>query len=429
MSGLFATSASAAASPPEAVNAERDPAANLPWLLAGFICWSIGYNLGSPFLTLWAIQLGANGPELGTVAGAAYAGVAIVGVVSGPLSDRVSRRAVLLAAWGLSAIGGLGIALAPAWPLLIPFGALAMGAAGVLPALNALLAESVKPGRRTRAFHVVYAGGPIGLLIGAPVGAFLIDRAGFTWAYLAAAICLALAAFSLFHVREQRLLLSPSPATSGPRRLSLLPIGQAIAAAGVFFVLALPASYMVPYLVEVAGWSVFGTGLFNAGIAVSQLAWSAVLAGLVASQEFVQLRLGPFGRLLLPHSVVAGLVICLLANGVFGVLFPAGTVLLVLIATIGRGSYFSLQPLGSALIGESESQDRLGARFTLLGLAVAIGLAGSAVAGGWLYHLEPAAPFWVTAGGSLAGATVLLISLLVLPRVQLHSTHRLVPGS
>jgi MFS family permease len=201
-----------------------------------------------------------------------------------------------------------------------------------------------------------------------------------------------------------------------------MPLGQATAAAVVFFILSLPATYMVPYLVEVEGWSVLATGFFNAGIAGSQLIWSGLLAGLVSGQDFLRLRLGPFGTMLLPGSVIAGLVICLLANGAFGLLFPIGGTF-ALFATFCRGSYFSLQPLGSALIGESDTHEQLGTRFTLLGLAAAIGVAAAAVVGGWLYAEHPAMPFWATSAGSIAGAIFLGVSLLVLPRVSRRPLH------
>src|SRR5581483_5574238 len=77
------------------------------WLAVGFVLWAIGYNLGAPLLTLWAGVLGAGGTEQGLVGATTYGGMAVAGLVSGPLSDRIGRRSVLMGTWALSACGVL----------------------------------------------------------------------------------------------------------------------------------------------------------------------------------------------------------------------------------------------------------------------------------------------------------------------------------
>src|SRR5579884_3769794 len=116
---------------------QRTPA----WLACGFALWALGYNLGAPVLTLWAGRLGATATEEGIVGATVYVGMAVTGLVAGPLSDRVGRRSVLIGAWGISAIGTLSLALAQDWVMLLPGAAMTLVGAGALPVLNSLLVE------------------------------------------------------------------------------------------------------------------------------------------------------------------------------------------------------------------------------------------------------------------------------------------------
>src|SRR6478735_2697338 len=141
--------------------------------LAGSIAGSAAY----PFLGIWAVkQLGAPQSRLAFayLASAVLAGA--TGYLGGHWSDRIGRRPLILAGWGLQALVPLGllavgghVVFGLALLALLPvFGSLG-GAAD-----QAMVADLVAPERHEAAYASVRVASNLGVTIGPPLGGLLL---------------------------------------------------------------------------------------------------------------------------------------------------------------------------------------------------------------------------------------------------------------
>jgi predicted MFS family arabinose efflux permease len=163
--------------------------------LAGSIAGSSAYT----YLGIWAIKhLGAPQATLGFayLFGAVLAGV--LGYAGGHWSDRIGRRPLILAGWGLQASVPLlliaagdrvyaGLALIA---LLPAFGSLGNAAD------QAMVADLVAPERQEDAYAAVRVASNLGVTIGPPIGGLLL-LGGHWWHLWAGTFVLGLAGFAL----------------------------------------------------------------------------------------------------------------------------------------------------------------------------------------------------------------------------------------
>lgn len=144
------------------------------WFLAAVMLFALG-NSSDAFLLLRTGTLGFTIPQSLGLLIALNVVHALLAAPLGALSDRVGRRPVLLAGWGLYAIVyvGLGLANAPwqVWAIILGYGAYYAATEGVA---KAFVADLIPSDRRGRAYGVYH--GSIGL---AALPASLI--AGFLW--------------------------------------------------------------------------------------------------------------------------------------------------------------------------------------------------------------------------------------------------------
>lgn len=398
---------------------------NLRHAALAFMLWSLAYNLTAPLLPLLAAQLGASAVQVGIVGAAGALGAVVLTFPIAFLADRTGHRTALLAAWSLSVAGVLLLALADAWVALLPGVFCAMAPVAGLSTLNALALDELAPAERARGFSLLYAAAPLGALGGSALSGLMGARFGLQATALVAGISCLGAIVALLPIRERQAPAAPhptAPTTLAPPAhrgtwAALLPrIAFAALGGGGFLLVALPGNFVVPYLRDVSQQSLVAAGLLSALLAGGQLAWSLLFAVWPRSTGWVQFGSGPNG-LRFPLATLQAITVCLLANALFGLLFPAGRLLATLPALLLRGSQFTLQSLGSALLGEvvTPGQGRT-ARLTLFSAILGLGAAGAPVAGGWLYTLAPADPFWISGLAAAAGAGALILLVRLLPR-------------
>ncbi len=120
------------------------------------------------FLT---VVLGAPPAVVGIVEGVAEGIAAIVKVISGRVSDRFSRRPLIGAGYGLAAAGKALIAVAAAWPVVLAGRGVDRIGKGIRGApRDALIADSVSPGDRGKAFGFHRAMDTAGAVVGPLLG-------------------------------------------------------------------------------------------------------------------------------------------------------------------------------------------------------------------------------------------------------------------
>jgi MFS family permease len=132
-----------------------------------------------PLIPLYLASIGAGPATLGLIEGAAETLASLTKVASGRRSDRTGRRKPLaLAGYSLSALGKGVLALAGGWPIIL-IGRLAdRFGKGIRGApRDALLAESIDPQRRGRAFGLHRAMDTTGALLGVLIAYIVITVA------------------------------------------------------------------------------------------------------------------------------------------------------------------------------------------------------------------------------------------------------------
>lgn len=393
------------------------------WTSLGFFLWSAATNLAFPFLPLAAADYGAGPLQAGLVQGAAYAGAALALFPAALIAGRYGGRATLLAAWTAGAVGALLMALASTWQGLLPGACLLLAGAGAIPALAALVSEQAGHQSLRRAMNLVFAAAPAGLLAGSSAAGLLAEALGMRALFVGAAILsvVAIAAVLPAPATRPAVVAEPAaaPAPAGGSLHKLLLIG--IAAGAGYLLLSLPSGFMTPYMRDVVGLSLSGTGITNAQLAVGQLAWSGLFAVWPGNTGTVALRAGQAIQLTVNRSTLLAIGVCLGANAAFGFLFPVGTTVAIVAAIVLRGALFSLQPLGMALVSEvTGTGNGLTGRFSLLALVLGLATAGAPVAAGTLYARDPAWPFWVTAVAAAIGM-VMMLGLPLLGTARRHS--------
>jgi len=393
------------------------------WLSLALFLWSTAYNMSLPFLPLAAADLGANQTQVGWVQGVAYAGAAVALLPASWLADRFGRKLAIYTTWGIGSLGTLLLLFADHWQGMLPGAFFMLAGAGAMPAVAALSTEASPSAGRRRTLSTVFAAAPAGLLVGSSLGGVIAERFSLPSLYGVAALVSLLAILSLWPVPAEAARQPSAPNPSAPSSkqggpgLKLLLLG--IPAGVGFLLLSLPSGWLTPYLRDVAGLSLGGTGITNAQLAVGQIAWSALFAVWPRESGFVQLRLGRLGSLRLGRATLFALVICLLANAVFGLAFPAGESWLLIPALFLRGALFNLQPLGMALVSEATGVgDGLAGRYSLLAIVMGVATVGATVAGGALFALAPAWPFYLTGAAATLGAAALLGIMLFGARVR-----------
>lgn len=153
------------------------------WLNRNVLCFGLtslladmGYESATAILPAYLTALGAPAWVLGFMEGAADALSSFTKLASGWFSDRLPRRKPLVVAgYGLSALAGGLMALAIVWPLVVLLRVAAWFGKGLRnPPRNALLAESVTPGARGKAFGFHRAGDTVGAILGPMLAALLL---------------------------------------------------------------------------------------------------------------------------------------------------------------------------------------------------------------------------------------------------------------
>ncbi|MFG2714752.1 MFS transporter [Streptomyces goshikiensis] len=142
-------------------------------LFAGTIVNRLGH-LVTPFLVFLLADRGVTGAETSYVLGALGAGNLLGPALGGVLADRIGRRpTMLIGLLGAAAAQG-ALFLAPGlWTMAAAALLLSVASATVGPAAYALMADSVDPERRRRAYALFGWGVNIGTAVAGVLGGFL----------------------------------------------------------------------------------------------------------------------------------------------------------------------------------------------------------------------------------------------------------------
>ncbi len=146
---------------------------------------SVGMSVGWLMLNFYLQSLGLSQSLIGAINAAGSLTAAVLGIPVGILSDRVSRKAVLLGGTLLAALGSLGVALSSTPALLLGFTVLSgIGLTAIFTNISPFLAEHSTAAQRTALFSLQAAlstaTGFLGSLLGGYFPALVASSLGMT---------------------------------------------------------------------------------------------------------------------------------------------------------------------------------------------------------------------------------------------------------
>ncbi len=257
----------------------REPgraALRVPVVAAGLarLVINIGHRMIYPFLPVVARGLDIPLASAGLLVTLLVA-TGMLSPVFGPLSDRFGRRRGMVVGMLLVAAGAASVALVPRFPTVsIGFALLGLGKAAFDPSLRAFVGDSVPYQGRGRVLALTELSWAGGLLIGAPLAGWTVERWGwrspFAW----------VAALALMGAVGITVVMPGSPPVAEPERTPV-PVGTALQA--VLRSRSAVAALGVTWLIMVAHellFVVYGTWMEGSfGLSIRRLGLVTVVVG------------------------------------------------------------------------------------------------------------------------------------------------------
>lgn len=356
----------------------------------------------SPILPQIGTELNVEDALLGTLVSAYSLMVGIFAIISGPISDRIGRRRILLLGTGIMTAALALHALATSYPTFLGVRVLAGMAGGVLSgSAVSYIGDYFPYERRGWATGWVMSGSAFGQIIGIPAGVLLAGPRGFKAPFVLFAVMMGLTFLLVLlrvpqpNVRRASRLTLKSAVGNYMRMLSRVRVAAASAA---YFLMFLGVSMYVVYL--------FAWLESDIGATFRQIATLSLIGGVA------NVLTGPqAGRL----SDKIGRKAMILTSCVGLSIVMALTTLVIEDMMIAYAFYFVTMVLVamrispfSALLTALVSDKRRG---SLMSLAVAIGQIGFALGGVFAGPLY--ASYGYASNTYIAAASVLAMGLVV----------------
>ena len=345
----------------------------------------------------------------GTIGSLVYVGMLVGALLSGRLSDRYGRRALVLTCVGWFLVWTAACALADSPLQLGLFRLLAgIGMGGVMPCVLALVKEYTPARRTSLAVTVLMAGVPIGGSTAALLGILVLPSHGWRAMFLIGAAISALILVAAWLLLPESTLFRAATVRPPMRAL----FGRPMILATALFAVAAFTNLLTWYglntwlttLMRDLDYPLSSALQFSLTLNVGAILGSFLFA-------FGGDRFGP-RRAALAASVVAAVGIVGTATGP-----TAAVVLLALIAVMGAGAHSALNLINAAVAEFYPTAIRA----TALGWSNGIGRIG-AIASPWLGGVvlssgaDPTTLFWVFAASAATSAVVLAILITATPR-------------
>jgi MFS transporter, DHA1 family, inner membrane transport protein len=210
------------------------------------------------------------------------------------IASRLQPHRMLAAAMLPFALGNLGAALLPSYPMIV---AVRVVEGATLPVLvsigSAVIAQLAGQGREGQAVALVYFGVVFAIVVAVPGGVIVADHGGWPASFLSLAILAAIAT-ALLGVAFPRLETSEAASMKAQARIMRRPIVQAhlLVSAILFAAMFAAYSYLAAFLEEVAGFDGRGIaatlmGFGTAGVIGNWLAGRVVDRGPTAASAGV----------------------------------------------------------------------------------------------------------------------------------------------
>jgi MFS family permease len=359
-------------------------------LFLAFFSWVFGFGLYDDLFPIHARALGATPVQLGLLFTLRQLTIVAGSMLGGILSDRYSRRAVMLVSWFLGVPAPLLYWAAPSWPWLLPGVFLYEITIFGLPALNAYIAERTVPERIASTFATLTASSSLALLLAPALGGLVAARWGIPTTFLLALACYTLSTILIFRTERDQRARQPLPWRRALRFWESGGLWPLIAMLGLMTGVPVAlAPFVSPFLREVRG-----LGLAQIGALGSVLSGGGLIFTLLAGRAAD--RWG--------HRRVLVVTMLLIAAGTL--IVALGPVVLLPFAFLIR-SRSAAQSLSQAVVGGRATMESAGRAFGLYGMLTGLVGAGGTFLAGFAYRVDPALPL-------IAGAALVTVLALIL---------------
>jgi MFS family permease len=353
---------------------------------------TMGLSLVMAFMAVYLVtERGISGSASGLLYFVANLGQALANGYTGPLSDRVGRRRMMVAALTsraaiIALLGYLVLAHAPIWILAVVLIVSSSLRGGFEPVASAVVADVAPPDRRVAAFGLQRMGVNLGWVIGPSLGGLLAAHIDYGWVFFCAVPPILLSAVAIARLDEPRTHSVASRAASA----SLLPTSAALADSS-----RRPRGELALLLGGALLFSVIHVQLFSTfpvyvasevGLAPREIGLLYGVNGL-AVLLFQVPAVALIAHLRNERALVIGpllYVIAFVGVGAAGGAWTLGAAVLLL--TIGE---VVVTPAQQATVAELGDPSRLGRAFGVFGTMQMVGVAIAPLVGGLAYdHLR-----------------------------------------
>ena len=363
--------------------------------------------LVSPFWSLFVLDIGASMPALGFLA--FLLGLTRIALQPpvGYLTDRIGRKRLVV--WG-----GLVASFAPfiyffatRWWHLVPGVVLEAFTNIVLPARQAMFADSVEPERRATAFatiHTLFAAFSMTMPV---LGGFMLERVGFlpgmrVFFLVSGAVMLLVSVCRWRYLRED-FTVQPGPGEEQSLRRVLLETFEPVRTLGALRVVLLGAFL---YSLAVGVITQYGVVYATGVIGLSTAEWGLVAGGMGVVGTLTRL---PTGRMIDRFGRRISLLLSYSVRPLFILAFTAATGFrqLLLIGMFDTLFAYVQQPALEALVVDIASEERRGRAYGVMNVVPGVALTVSPLIGAALWTGVGAAwPFYFSALASASAAVV-----------------------
>jgi MFS family permease len=313
------------------------------------------------------------------------------------LAERYDLRKTIVAGWVMAIPAPLCFAVAPHWSFTAVGILFNMVSVINTPAINVYLTLGVPRQRIAPVMTTVFSAYSMGLILSNVVTGWLAQFLPLRVLFAIALVffCAAAASVALLP-RKLRLV----EALGTARYRDLLAFRNYVGLLALFTVVTMlifiPWAFTALYAHEVAGTGDMGVG--------------TLMATLYLGSVFIGITLGRLRRRMGGLAVVVCFEIAFLLSAFM--LLESRSFSLLALAFFVRGGFWSFRQVMTAVIGEVVPTQAIAKGYGLFALITGAGAALAYPIGGWLYSLDPGAPFWSSAAlmGIALIATLLLRS-------------------
>jgi len=343
------------------------------WSLA---LWGVGEGLWWYLLSVYIESLGANSVQIGFVLSVAMILMTALFIPSGWITDRLSRRLIMITGWFMGLIAILVVAMAHSWQQAIPGLLLYNLSAFNMPAINSYITAEVKSGDdMRRVFTTTFSGFTLGMMFSPALGGWLADMWGLRNLFFMAAVFYAMSTALILLIREQPIHRASFSSAQSPLGYNRSFIYLCL----VLFVAHLVGHLGIPlapnFLRDIRQLNMGAIGTLGSINSLGSFLLIVLLGRWPRSRT---------GGLLLAEATVAAYSVIMLTASAFPWLG---------LALFLRGGLGALRQLGAARLGELMPAASMGLGFGIFQTAVNLAFTISPYVAGWLYAFDPRYPF------------------------------------